>query len=50
VATAAAGAFLCWLRLASGSLLPPAAAHWAVNATGFVSGWVAARRFRHVTT
>lgn len=41
--TALAGAVLCWLRLRSGSLLPPLVLHWAVNALGVVAVWVSAR-------
>jgi membrane protease YdiL (CAAX protease family) len=42
--TAAAGVVFAALRLLSGSLLPPAALHWATNASGIVVGWWLARR------
>ena len=43
LATAAAGAVFCWLRLRSRSLLAPALAHLGVNDTAFVAGWIANR-------
>ena len=43
VATAAAGAVLCWLRLRYRSLLPPIAAHTALNSVAFAVAWLAAR-------
>ncbi|WP_078915192.1 CPBP family intramembrane glutamic endopeptidase [Streptomyces sp. NRRL S-474] len=39
VATTAAGVVLCELRRRSGSLLAPAALHWAVNGFGYVLAW-----------
>jgi membrane protease YdiL (CAAX protease family) len=44
--TAAAGAFLCWLRFETGSVVVPAALHWATNAVGVVAAWLLARRAR----
>ncbi|MEU2421257.1 CPBP family intramembrane glutamic endopeptidase [Streptomyces sp. NPDC007851] len=38
--TAVAGCLLCWLRDRSGSLLAPAALHWAVNALGYAVGFL----------
>ncbi|SCX57169.1 CAAX protease self-immunity [Klenkia marina] len=43
VATAVAGALFAWLRLRSGSLLAPVAAHLATNVLGLVAVAVAAR-------
>ncbi|MGW0609096.1 CPBP family glutamic-type intramembrane protease [Streptomyces sp. NPDC002788] len=43
VATTAAGVVLCELRRRSGSLLAPAALHWAVNGFGYVLAWAAPR-------
>lgn len=43
VAMAAAGAVLCELRRRSGSLLAPAALHWAINGFGYLLAWVAPR-------
>ncbi|GGT13729.1 CPBP family intramembrane glutamic endopeptidase [Streptomyces chromofuscus] len=43
VVTAVAGAFLCELRRRSGSLLAPAALHWAVNGFGYALAWAAPR-------
>ena len=40
------GAGFALLRLYTGSLLPPAALHWAANGTGVVVGWFVARRQR----
>lgn len=40
-ATAAAGAFFAWLRLRSGSLIAPVAAHLATNVLGLVTVTVA---------
>lgn len=42
--TALAGLALCWLRVRSDSLLPPAALHWAANAFGLLGGWLVCRR------
>ncbi|GAB2716451.1 CPBP family intramembrane glutamic endopeptidase [Streptomyces bullii] len=39
----AAGAVLCELRRRSGSLLAPAALHWAVNGFSYAFAWAAAR-------
>ncbi|MFF6881236.1 CPBP family intramembrane glutamic endopeptidase [Streptomyces sp. NPDC012474] len=39
VATTAAGIVLCELRRRSGSLLAPAALHWAVNGFGYALAW-----------
>ncbi|GAA1822728.1 hypothetical protein GCM10009835_49360 [Planosporangium flavigriseum] len=41
VATAVAGVVLCGVRRHSGSLLAPAALHWAVNAGGFLTAFLA---------
>ncbi|MFD7434264.1 CPBP family intramembrane glutamic endopeptidase [Streptomyces sp. NPDC059861] len=41
--TAAAGVVLCELRRRSGSLLAPAALHWAVNGFGYALAWAAPR-------
>ncbi|MEU0198252.1 MULTISPECIES: CPBP family intramembrane glutamic endopeptidase [unclassified Streptomyces] len=43
VAMIAAGAVLCELRRRSGSLLAPAALHWAVNGFGYAFTWAANR-------
>jgi membrane protease YdiL (CAAX protease family) len=43
VATTAAGVVLCELRRRSGSLLAPAALHWAVNGFGYVMAWAVPR-------
>ncbi|WP_409471872.1 CPBP family intramembrane glutamic endopeptidase [Streptomyces sp. HC307] len=43
VATVAAGAVLCELRRRSGSLLAPAALHWAINGFGYALAWAAPR-------
>jgi membrane protease YdiL (CAAX protease family) len=43
VAMIAAGAILCELRRRSGSLLAPAALHWAVNGFGYALAWAASR-------
>ncbi|MGW5848738.1 CPBP family intramembrane glutamic endopeptidase [Streptomyces sp. NPDC055254] len=40
VFTAAAGVLFCELRRRSGSLLAPMALHWAVNAFGYVAGFL----------
>jgi membrane protease YdiL (CAAX protease family) len=42
-AMVAAGAVLCELRRRSGSLLAPAALHWAVNGFSYAFAWAAAR-------
>ncbi|MFH9002830.1 lysostaphin resistance A-like protein [Streptomyces afghaniensis] len=44
VATTAAGVGLCELRRRSGSLLAPAALHWALNGFGYVMAWAVPRR------
>jgi membrane protease YdiL (CAAX protease family) len=38
--SALAGVVLCELRRRSGSLLPPSALHWALNALGLLVAWV----------
>ncbi|MFE5979094.1 CPBP family intramembrane glutamic endopeptidase [Streptomyces wedmorensis] len=38
--TAAAGVLFCELRRRSGSLLPPMGLHWAVNALGYIAGFL----------
>ncbi|WP_406723851.1 CPBP family intramembrane glutamic endopeptidase [Streptomyces sp. GD-15H] len=43
VATAAAGVVLCELRRRSGSLLAPAALHWALNGFAYVLAWAVSR-------
>ncbi|MBC9726572.1 CPBP family intramembrane glutamic endopeptidase [Streptomyces sp. TRM68367] len=43
VAMAAAGVVLCELRRRSGSLLAPAALHWAVNGFSYAFAWAAVR-------
>ncbi|MEU4127675.1 CPBP family intramembrane glutamic endopeptidase, partial [Streptomyces virginiae] len=40
VFTAAAGVLFCELRRRSGSLLAPMGLHWAVNAFGYVAGYL----------
>lgn len=40
VATFAAGAVFCWLRLRSGSLLAPAMAHFATNTVALIVAWL----------
>ena len=45
-AMAAAGVLLCELQRRSGSLLTPAALHWAVNALGLLTAFLVARRAR----
>lgn len=42
--TGLAGFGFCLLRLFTGSLLPPAALHWAANSSGIVAGWWLATR------
>jgi membrane protease YdiL (CAAX protease family) len=49
VFTALSGVGFAALRLYTGSLLPPAAMHWASNGTGVVVGWFVHRRLRHRT-
>ncbi|MER5178260.1 CPBP family intramembrane glutamic endopeptidase [Streptomyces sp. NPDC002896] len=41
--TAAAGVVLCELRRRTGSLLAPAALHWAVNGFGYTLAWAVSR-------
>ena len=41
--TAVAGTVFCELRRRSGSLLAPAALHWALNGCGYVFSWATAR-------
>ncbi|GHH88915.1 CPBP family intramembrane glutamic endopeptidase [Streptomyces capitiformicae] len=43
VAMVAAGVILCELRRRSGSLLAPAALHWAINGFGYALAWAAPR-------
>ncbi|GEC08403.1 abortive infection protein [Streptomyces spinoverrucosus] len=43
VAMVAAGAVLCELRRRSGSLLAPAALHWAINGFGYALAWAVSR-------
>ncbi|PAZ15227.1 CPBP family intramembrane metalloprotease [Streptomyces sp. SA15] len=43
VATTAAGVALCELRRRSGSLVAPAALHWALNGFGYVLAWAVPR-------
>ncbi|MGW0828374.1 CPBP family intramembrane glutamic endopeptidase [Streptomyces sp. NPDC002845] len=43
VAMVAAGVVLCELRRRSGSLLAPAALHWAVNGFGYALAWAGSR-------
>ncbi|OUD02796.1 CPBP family intramembrane glutamic endopeptidase [Streptomyces swartbergensis] len=43
VATTAAGVVLCELRRRSGSLLAPAALHWALNGFGYALAWAVLR-------
>ena len=43
VATTAAGAALCWLRLRSGSLAAPVVAHCATNTVPLTTTWVLTR-------
>ncbi|GAA3373107.1 type II CAAX endopeptidase family protein [Streptomyces sannanensis] len=45
--TAASGVLFCELRRRSGSLLAPMGLHWAVNALGYVVGFLARTRRRH---
>lgn len=40
VVTAGAGMAFCWLRVRSGSIVAPAMAHWAINGTAFLAGWL----------
>jgi uncharacterized protein len=44
--TALTGAVLCELRRRTGSLLPPIALHWAINALGYVTAFVVTRSRR----
>ncbi len=44
VATTGAGVAFALLRLGTGSLLPPAALHWAFNGFGTAAGWHVTRR------
>ncbi|WP_455361810.1 CPBP family intramembrane glutamic endopeptidase [Streptomyces sp. SYSU K21746] len=43
IGTAAAGVLLCELRRRSGSLLTPAALHWALNGQAYALSWAANR-------
>ncbi|MBV7698664.1 CPBP family intramembrane glutamic endopeptidase [Streptomyces sp. TRM70350] len=43
VAMVVAGAVLCELRRRSGSLLAPAALHWAINGFGYALAWAVTR-------
>jgi len=43
VGTAVAGAVFCELRRRSGSLLTPAALHWALNGGGYLFSWTTAQ-------
>ncbi|MFF4353479.1 CPBP family intramembrane glutamic endopeptidase [Streptomyces sp. NPDC001530] len=43
VAMVASGVVLCELRRRSGSLLAPAALHWAINGFGYALAWAAPR-------
>lgn len=38
--TGSVGMAFCWLRLRSGSIAAPAIAHWAINGTAFLAGWL----------
>jgi membrane protease YdiL (CAAX protease family) len=38
--TGGVGVAFCWLRLRSGSIAAPAIAHWAINGTAFLAGWL----------
>lgn len=40
VVTAGAGVVFCWFRLRSGSIAAPAMAHWAINGSAFLAGWL----------
>ncbi len=40
--TTLAGLFLTWIRVRSGSLIAPAALHWAVNALALAAAWLVA--------
>jgi uncharacterized protein len=40
VGTAAAGVVFSWLRLRTGSVLPPMLVHWATNGLGYVAAWL----------
>jgi membrane protease YdiL (CAAX protease family) len=48
VFTGLSGVGFAILRLYTGSLLPPAALHWAANGTGVVVGWFVHRRRRRL--
>lgn len=43
-ATALAGAFLCWLRLRTHSLVAPMVLHWATNGLGYLAAWIVLTR------
>jgi uncharacterized protein len=43
LAMALAGAFLCWLRIRSGSVAAPTIAHLATNCVTFAVAWLASR-------
>jgi uncharacterized protein len=38
--TGVAGAVFCWLRLRAGHVTAPALAHWGLNGTAFLTGWL----------
>jgi membrane protease YdiL (CAAX protease family) len=43
VVTGVAGAGLAWLRLRAASLAAPVLAHWAVNGSAYLAGWLVVR-------
>jgi len=42
--TAGAGVGFAWLRLRSGSILAPVLAHWAINGSAYLAGWLVVTR------
>lgn len=44
ILTAGAGVLLAVLRLVTGSLAAPLAAHWAINSNSTIAAWIALRR------
>lgn len=48
IATAAAGVFFCWLRLASGSIIAPWLVHWTVNASALLAVHFINKKVKHL--
>ena len=43
IITVIAGAGFAWLRLGSTSIAAPVLAHWAINGTAYIAGWLVVR-------